>query len=128
MRRFSPRRIPRELKVRQAHVFNHDLIGSDAGRRLKIWHATGTTGATGRIYCSSGDEVVLVDAISADSKTANEHAIAVERQASGEKDDSAHVVGVGHSRFRSLRARVHCVVQKYLKKWPIARPIDSWRK
>ena len=99
-------RVPRELEVGQAHVFNHDLIGSDVGRRLKIRHATRTTRATGGINSSRSDEVVLIDTISADPQAADEHAISIKWQASGEEDDAAHVAGG----VRSLGTRVCRVV------------------
>src|SRR5208282_4036851 len=69
--------VAREFLVGQAHVVNHDLIGSDVDRGLKIRHATRTARATGGVNRARGDEVVLIDTISANPQAADEHAIAI---------------------------------------------------
>ncbi len=67
--------ITRELDIRHAYVLDHDLIGSDAGRRLKIGHATRTTSAAGGVDRARGNEVILIDTITADSQPTDEDAV-----------------------------------------------------
>ena len=103
--------ISRELQVGQAHVVDHDLIGADIYGRLKIRNTTGAARSAGGIHCSRSDEVIFIDAVSANAQAADQNAILIEGQAAGEKDDSAHVVCVRGAAFRSLRARVGDVVK-----------------
>jgi hypothetical protein len=98
-------RVTRELEVGQAHVFYHDLIGSNIRRRLKVRYSTRTTRTAGSVHCSRRNEVVLIDAVSANSEAANQHVISIQRKASRKKDDSAFVAGIRRARFRSLRTR-----------------------
>jgi hypothetical protein len=90
------------------------LIGSDVDRCLKIRDAARTTETTGSVHSSRGDEVVLIDTVPANTQATDKLAISIKRQASGKKDDAAHVIGVGHPidfRVRSLRTWVRRVIQ-----------------
>src|SRR5215468_6019197 len=69
--------IPREFQIRKAHGVDHYLIGANVRRCLKALRAR---------IC---DVVVLIDAISADSEAAYEHAILIEGQTSREENNSA---------------------------------------
>ena len=70
-------RIAGEFLVGETHVINDDMIGSNADRRLKVGHPARTTRATGGIHCAPGNEVILVDTISADAQASDEHTVLV---------------------------------------------------
>ena len=79
----SERRIARELRVRKARAAEIEMIGAD---RVGGCVADGAGG---------GDNVVLVDAVAADADGADEDAVAVQREATGEDRDA-----VGHAEER----------------------------
>src|SRR3569832_98361 len=68
-----------ELEIGQPDVFAHlDLVGAQLLGRLEAGACRGA---------GKGDDVVLLDAVAADTEAAGEHAVHVQRRAAGEEHD-----------------------------------------
>src|SRR2546425_13181375 len=74
-------RVAREFGIRQTRVAEEEFVRANVHRGEKI------------VCAGSADDIVLIDAVTADSNGANEHAVAIKRETTREDGDSIWQVG-----------------------------------
>src|SRR2546427_28125 len=106
-------RVPREFQEWKARLTDCDQVGPDSLR----WCKAGRPG--------SGDEIILLDAVSAHPEPTHQLTVEVERHAARKKDDSTLMIRVW--RLTSLPARRRDVLQEEREEWALHHRF-GWRR
>ena len=91
--------VAREFEVGEADTVNKDLVGADSSWGFEADRA------------ASGDEVVLIDTVAADTEATGKYSVFIEAHCTGEKDYAA-LIAVGRPCLIALCARVLQVLQE----------------
>src|SRR2546429_9098821 len=113
-RRDSVRGISWKFEIRQTHALIGNLVGANAGGRLKS-------------ECSAiRDVIVFIHSVAATTEPADKRAVAIQTRAAREENDSA-LVRICRAGLRPLCARIGDVHRIKTEERPGARTVDRKR-
>src|SRR5258705_10777705 len=107
------RGIAREFQVRHPYAVDHDLICPNVRGSFKA------------LGSGISNIVILIDAITANTESAHQDSVLVQRKTAGKEHDTT-LIRVRS--LRPLRARIGYILGIEAEEWSGIRSVDSWRK